>query len=127
MKNAHEQTASTVNALTIDVEDYFQVSALAPHIARERWDSMPCRVERNVERLLALLDENGARATFFTLGWIAQRYPGVVRDIVAVLSPPPGPSKALLRVRSALVSSLGIIQIVLPGEFAICGRVCKYW
>jgi len=81
--NAREHTAHTVNALTIDVEDYFQVSALAPHVARDRWDSMPCRVERNVERLLALLDENGARATFFTLGWIAQRYPGVVRDIVA--------------------------------------------
>jgi len=81
--NARENVAGTVNALTIDVEDYFQVSALAPHIPRDRWDSMPCRVERNIERLLALLEKRGARATFFTLGWIAQRYPGVVRDIVA--------------------------------------------
>jgi polysaccharide deacetylase family protein (PEP-CTERM system associated) len=70
------------NALTIDVEDYFQVSAFAPHIARQSWDSMPCRVERNVDRLLNLLDEHDAKATFFTLGWIAERYPRVVRDVV---------------------------------------------
>lgn len=72
-----------VNALTIDVEDYFQVSALAPHVGRARWDEMPCRVERNVDRLLELLDGHAARATFFTLGWVAQRYPGVIRRIVA--------------------------------------------
>jgi polysaccharide deacetylase family protein (PEP-CTERM system associated) len=71
-----------VNALTIDVEDYFQVSALAPRIDRGRWDSMPCRVERNLDRLLELLDEKRARATFFTLGWIAERYPQAVRRIV---------------------------------------------
>lgn len=71
------------NALTIDVEDYFQVWALAPHIARSEWDRMPCRVERNVERILGLLAEAGARATFFTLGWVAERYPRVVRRIVS--------------------------------------------
>jgi polysaccharide deacetylase family protein (PEP-CTERM system associated) len=71
------------NALSIDVEDYFQVSALAPHIARSQWESMPCRVERNVERILELLHESGSRATFFTLGWIAERHPALVRRIVA--------------------------------------------
>ena len=71
------------NALTVDVEDYFQVSAMAPHIARESWDSQPCRVERNVQRLLALFAQHQAHATFFTLGWIAERYPQLVRDIVA--------------------------------------------
>jgi polysaccharide deacetylase family protein (PEP-CTERM system associated) len=71
-----------VNALSVDVEDYFQVSALAPHIAREDWDKMECRVERNVDRLLARFAEHGASATFFTLGWIAQRYPQIVRRIV---------------------------------------------
>jgi polysaccharide deacetylase family protein (PEP-CTERM system associated) len=71
------------NALTVDVEDYFQVSALAPLIDRASWDSRPCRVERNVQRLLALFERRGARATFFTLGWIAERYPQLVRDIVA--------------------------------------------
>ena len=70
------------NAMTIDVEDYFQVSAFAPHIPRENWNSMDCRVERNVDRILALLKERDVKATFFTLGWIAERYPQVVRAIV---------------------------------------------
>ena len=71
------------NALTIDVEDYFQVSAFAPYIRRDEWDRRECRIERNVERILALLAERGTRATFFTLGWVAERYPAVVRRIVA--------------------------------------------
>lgn len=71
------------NALTVDVEDYFQVSALAPHFDRSEWERLPCRVERNVERILELLASAGAQATFFTLGWIAERYPGVVRAIAA--------------------------------------------
>jgi polysaccharide deacetylase family protein (PEP-CTERM system associated) len=70
------------NAMSIDVEDYFQVSAFAPHIRREDWDSLPCRVERNIDVILGLLDDADARATFFTLGWIAERYPQVVRRIV---------------------------------------------
>ncbi|MCU0804987.1 MAG: DUF3473 domain-containing protein [Burkholderiales bacterium] len=69
------------NAFTIDVEDYFQVSALAPYIPRDQWDETPCRVERNVDRILQLLDEAGAKATFFTLGWIAERYPQLVRRV----------------------------------------------
>jgi polysaccharide deacetylase family protein (PEP-CTERM system associated) len=75
--------AAIVNALTVDVEDYFQVSALAPHIERHTWDARECRVERNIARLLALFEARGARATFFTLGWIARRYPLLVREIVA--------------------------------------------
>lgn len=70
------------NALTIDVEDYFQVSAFAPYIDRADWDSRECRVERNIARILALLDRHDVKATFFTLGWIAERYPAIVRDIV---------------------------------------------
>ncbi len=69
------------NALTVDVEDYFQVSALAPHIPRSDWERTPCRVQRNVERILDLLAESGSQATFFTLGWIAERYPELVRRI----------------------------------------------
>lgn len=72
---------SIVNALTIDVEDYFQVSALAPHFPRRQWDMVPCRVERNVDLILSLLHEYGAKGTFFTLGWIAERYPHLVRLI----------------------------------------------
>jgi polysaccharide deacetylase family protein (PEP-CTERM system associated) len=75
-------SATIRNALTVDVEDYFQVSAFAPHIDRESWDRLPCRVERNVDTILALFAEHGARATWFTLGWIAERYPGLVRRIV---------------------------------------------
>ena len=81
--NAPERSFAMMNALTVDVEDYFQVSAMAPHIARDSWDAQPCRVERNVQRLLAMFAQHDARATFFTLGWIAERYPQLVRDIVA--------------------------------------------
>ena len=71
------------NAMTIDVEDYFQVSAFADHIARDSWPSRECRVEANIERILAILEEGGAHGTFFTLGWIAERYPGMVKRIVS--------------------------------------------
>ncbi len=74
--------STITNALTIDVEDYFQVSAFAAHIPRATWDSLPCRVEQNIDRILALLADAKARATFFTLGWIAERHPAVVRKIV---------------------------------------------
>lgn len=70
------------NAMTVDVEDYFQVSAFAPHISRESWDSLPCRVERNIDRILALFEQQNVKATFFTLGWIAERYPAMIRRIV---------------------------------------------
>jgi polysaccharide deacetylase family protein (PEP-CTERM system associated) len=70
-----------VNALSIDVEDYFQVSAFAPHVRRGDWDAMECRVERNIDCILELLSAAGAKATFFTLGWVAERYPDLVRSI----------------------------------------------
>ena len=71
------------NALTIDVEDYFQVSAFAPYIRRDDWERRECRVERNVNRILEMLAANQTRATFFTLGWVAERYPSLVKAIVA--------------------------------------------
>ena len=72
-----------INAMTIDVEDYFQVSAFAPYIARSEWGQRECRVERNVDRLLEILAAHDTKATFFTLGWIAERYPELVRRIVS--------------------------------------------
>ncbi len=69
------------NAMTIDVEDYFQVSAFAKHISRSDWPHLPCRIERNMDIILSLLDEHRVQATFFTLGWIAERYPEMVRQI----------------------------------------------
>lgn len=69
------------NALTIDVEDYFQVSAFAPHIDRADWPRLECRVEANIERILLLLERRRIHATFFTLGWIAERYPAMLRRV----------------------------------------------
>jgi polysaccharide deacetylase family protein (PEP-CTERM system associated) len=74
---------SITNAMTVDVEDYFQVSAFESAISRDAWDKMPCRVEKNMEKILAMFGDAGIRATFFTLGWVAERYPNLVRDIVA--------------------------------------------
>lgn len=73
--------AVVTNALSVDVEDYFQVSAFEGTVARSAWDRMPGRVERNVDRLLEMLGRHGCRATFFTLGWVAQRHPALVRRI----------------------------------------------
>jgi polysaccharide deacetylase family protein (PEP-CTERM system associated) len=73
---------SIPNVMSVDVEDYFQVSALAPYIPRESWDGIPRRIERNIGRILELFDHHRIKATFFTLGWIAERHPGVVRSIV---------------------------------------------
>jgi polysaccharide deacetylase family protein (PEP-CTERM system associated) len=69
------------NALTIDVEDYFQVAALAEAVRREDWHSMEYRVEANTQRILSLLDRHKAKATFFTLGWVAEKSPELVRAI----------------------------------------------
>jgi polysaccharide deacetylase family protein (PEP-CTERM system associated) len=74
-------TMPIINALTIDVEDYFQVSAFAAHVRRTDWDTVECRVERNVDRILTLLADANATATFFALGWIAERYPELMQRI----------------------------------------------
>ncbi len=71
------------NALTVDVEDYFQVQAFAHCIARADWETIAPRVEANVARILEQFTAAGVRATFFTLGWVAARHPGMVRRIVA--------------------------------------------
>jgi len=71
------------NALTVDVEDYFHVSAFAGVISQGDWDRHPLRVESNTQRLLDLFDENQVKATFFVLGWLAERTPGLVREISA--------------------------------------------
>ena len=70
------------NALSVDVEDWFQVGAFETVIDRKDWDSLECRVERNTDAVMALFDEAGVKATFFTLGWVAERYPALIRRIV---------------------------------------------
>jgi polysaccharide deacetylase family protein (PEP-CTERM system associated) len=76
-------TRAPVNALTVDVEDFFHVQAFAGVIPRTSWDGLPRRVEANTERLLELCDRAGVAGTFFTLGWVAARHPALVRRIVA--------------------------------------------
>jgi polysaccharide deacetylase family protein (PEP-CTERM system associated) len=71
----------TPQVFTVDLEEYFQVLALEAAVPRDRWDRMPSRVEASVDRLLGLLDRHGASATFFTVGWLAERKPGLVRRI----------------------------------------------
>ncbi|WP_250658256.1 XrtA system polysaccharide deacetylase [Alkalimarinus coralli] len=71
------------NALTIDVEDYFHVAALAESIPTSKWDSLECRAENNTDKLLELFASNTVNATFFTLGWVAERYPNIVKKIAA--------------------------------------------
>ncbi len=69
------------NALSVDVEDWFQVGAFETVIDRNDWDSLECRVERNTDAVMALFDEAAIKATFFTLGWVAERYPALIRRI----------------------------------------------
>ena len=85
MKNPLARPADSriVNAMTIDVEDYFQVSAFEGVAPRHRWDSFESRVCANTDRLLAIFEETGVTATFFVLGWVAERYPDLVRRITA--------------------------------------------
>jgi polysaccharide deacetylase family protein (PEP-CTERM system associated) len=78
---ASEQADTVLNALTIDVEDYYQVTAFERHIERRAWDDFPSRVVTNTQRLLKLLEQHQVRATFFVLGWVADRFPNLVREI----------------------------------------------
>jgi len=79
---ADVRPAGIVNAMSVDVEDYFQVSAFEKTINSKDWDRLPCRVEGNTNRILELFARHDVKATFFMLGWVAERYPGLVRRIV---------------------------------------------
>src|SRR3981081_3253736 len=81
--SARNAPKRTVNAFSIDVEDYFHVAALASAVSRESWPTREYRVERNTHRILSLLDARGVRGTFFVLGWVGERSPGLVRNIAA--------------------------------------------
>src|SRR3954471_7457997 len=69
------------NALSVDVEDWFQVGAFETVIARDSWETRERRVERNTDAVLELFEEAGVKATFFTLGWVAARHPALIRRI----------------------------------------------
>lgn len=70
-----------INALTIDVEDYFQVNAFARHIRKDQWHCYPLRVEGNTRRILDMLDRYSIKATFFILGWVAEQLPSLTKEI----------------------------------------------
>src|SRR3989442_15255270 len=72
-----------LNALTIDVEDYYQVSAFESVVPLADWERYESRVEKNKHRILDLLDAHTTRATFFVWGWVAERHPGLIRALVA--------------------------------------------
>lgn len=109
--------SSITNALTIDVEDYFQVSAFAPHIARSEWNTRECRVERNIDGILEMLARHDTKATFFTLGWIAERYPQLVRQIVKegheLASHGYGHERATDQTEEAFFADIQLAKIVL--------------
>jgi polysaccharide deacetylase family protein (PEP-CTERM system associated) len=69
------------NGLSVDVEDYFHAEAIAAHLGRSNWETMESRVVENTHRVLDLLEAQKARATFFVLGWVAERFPELVREI----------------------------------------------
>lgn len=71
------------NAMTIDVEEYFQVAAFGQRIAPHEWEHWPSRIEYAMNRLLEMLAERQVHATFFTLGWVAERHPALIRQLVA--------------------------------------------
>lgn len=75
---------AVVNAMSIDVEDYFQVSAFDGVVPRESWEARESRVVANTERLLELFQESGVRATFFVLGWVGQRQPALIKRIAGL-------------------------------------------
>lgn len=70
-----------LNAFSVDVEDYFQVSAFEDQIDRSDWDSYPLRVENNTRRIVEILEEHQVRATFFVLGWVAEKMPRLIQEI----------------------------------------------
>src|SRR6185437_12930433 len=74
------RSAPITNAMTVDVEDYFQVAAFERCIARADWPRWPVRVDANTRRILELFARQRIHATFFILGWVAERYPALVRD-----------------------------------------------
>jgi polysaccharide deacetylase family protein (PEP-CTERM system associated) len=75
------ETEAMRNAMTVDVEEYFQVSAFEHYINSGRWDAMPSRLVASIDRILALFEMWDVKATFFTLGWIAERHPALIRRI----------------------------------------------
>jgi polysaccharide deacetylase family protein (PEP-CTERM system associated) len=72
--------SAPLNSITVDVEDYFHTEAMGASVPRDLWDGMPTRIENNTQRMFELFASHGVRGTFFFLGWVAERFPGLVRE-----------------------------------------------
>lgn len=79
----HYRGKQLPNAMTVDVEDYFQVSAFENAVSRSDWENMPARLPRNIDKILEMFDGAGVKGTFFTLGWACKKFPQIVRNIAA--------------------------------------------
>jgi polysaccharide deacetylase family protein (PEP-CTERM system associated) len=115
-----------INGLSVDIEDWFQVGAFENSIRREDWESLPSRVERNSDAVIELFGRTGAKGTFFTLGWVAERCPALIRRIVAaghevashgwdhvrVFTMTPGQFREDLRRTRAVLEDLGGCRVV---------------
>lgn len=115
-----------INGLSVDIEDWFQVGAFENSIRREDWESLPSRVERNSDAVIELFGRAGAKGTFFTLGWVAERCPALIRRIVAaghevashgwdhvrVFTMTPGQFREDLRRTRAVLEDLGGCRVV---------------
>ena len=77
-----QPNAPSANAITVDVEDYFQVEAFCSTISRNDWEALPSRIEKNMHLILDLFSQSHTKATFFTLAWIASRFPALAKRIV---------------------------------------------
>ncbi len=127
-----------INAMTVDVEDYFQVSAFEANIQRSQWDGLPHRVEQNTQRILDLFAQHQVKATFFTLGWVAERYPQLVRRIVdeghelashgyqhtRVTEQTPGQFREDLRISRQILEDIGGQPILgyRAASYSICAK-----
>jgi polysaccharide deacetylase family protein (PEP-CTERM system associated) len=81
MAKKQNKPGTVTHVLSVDVEDYFQVEAFAGTVARDSWDRWPSRVVANTQRVLDLFDEHSAKGTFFFVGWVAERFPHLVREV----------------------------------------------
>jgi hypothetical protein len=111
-----------VNAMSVDVEEHFQVSAFDGQVARASWGERESRVVASTERLLALFDEARVRSTFFVLGWVAERHPDLVRRIVAA-----GHELACHGYGHQLVYNLSVEEFREDVRRAIGVRVASGW
>jgi hypothetical protein len=116
-------------AISVDVEDWFQVENLKPVVARETWDGRERRVERNTDRILELLAQRGLHGTFFILGWVAERHPDLVRRIAGggheIASHGYGHDLVYTLTEQEFRADVGPLSSFAPGSTRCASRACR--